>query len=176
VLVRLSRTLAVALVLATALAGVVHAADLRAEDRKLLDELLRTTVYDPPPEAERVVAKVPLRTCWGHKELVDREAWLLPAKGESPPRWVWADGRTEPAPVDSAAAARRVDLAAVVRERLKPRDAGHDATFAEMSRIAGRGAQTDPDLALAAWLHKRGEDGLAAEVVRSLRSVKTGEI
>ncbi|HZU99093.1 MAG TPA: hypothetical protein VFF73_20470 [Planctomycetota bacterium] len=157
------------------LAGTVVAEDkLASEDRELLESLLKTTVFDPPANAERVVAKVALRTCWASTEEVERELWRVPASGDQPARLVRADGRTETAAITSVAPTR-VDFVAAVRERLEPPKAGEenrDQVFAEMARVAGHGAQTDHDLAVAAWLHRRGEDGLAVALLEKLRAVK----
>lgn len=157
------------------LSSPVPAQEPDPDDRRLLDELLKTTLYDPPPAAERVVAKVTLRTCWGHTEEVTRDLWRLPGEGERPEQLIRADGLIETAVI--AAVATRADLAAQARDRVKPRTSSEesDARFESMSRTSGRGPQTDHDLALAAWLQRRGEDTLAAQLLARLRKNRSAE-
>lgn len=146
------------------------AQDLDVKDRELLDELLRSTLFDPPADAERVVIKAPLRSVWGSVEEVERHAWLVPAQGDRPARVFSADGRPLPTPPDVSTLVR-VDMVALVREQLRPRNEAEerDERFRAMDRAAGRGAQHDPDLALAAWLHRRGEDALASVLMAHVR-------
>ncbi len=163
---------ALALVLVVpCVAPLAAAQELSREDRELLDALLKDTLFDPPSDAERVVVRATLRNAWGGAEEVERDAWLLPATADQAAQVVFADGSRAPAPGE-AAALPRVDLAAVTRERLRPRteDDERDERFEAMARAAGRGAQTDPDLAIAAWLYRRGEEELAAGLLARARA------
>src|SRR5262245_54443851 len=102
------------LIAATLLLGLAPPAvaeELARSDRELLDELLRTTLFDPPRDAERVVVKASVRDAWGKSNEVDQEAWLVPASDGRPARLVLADGRTMKAPSEEASL-RRVDLVA----------------------------------------------------------------
>ena len=121
---------------------------LSAEDRKALEETLKTTVYDPPAGARRCRLKLRVRTVWGQEGLVEREGWALQnAAGQTEVRL--ADGWLVPDP-----------------QEVKPFDFAKGCA----ALVQAIEAQTQPPpeasrehpLALAAWCLRAGEEGLAA--------------
>lgn len=148
------------------------AQELAPADRDLLEGLLGTTLFDPPPDAGYVLVSTEVRTVWATSERLERPAWWVPGRGDEPARLVFVDGFGAPPHGGDPAALPRLDLAAEARERLRPRgeDEEREERFAAMARAAGRAPLVDPRLALAAWLHRRGEDGLAGELLADVRA------
>ncbi len=70
------------LLLSASAAPAARAKNLDPDDRALLEAVLRTTVFDPPPSAERVRLKVRARTIWAQAEKTERDAWLVPAEAD----------------------------------------------------------------------------------------------
>ena len=161
--------------LAVALLPLLLAGPSRAEeptlspaDEELLVGLLEGPLFDPPPGAKRVRVPVQLRTCWASSHEVEREAWLLPATQDRPATVVFTDGRSEPAP--PADRLREVDLVAAVQARFAAAEGETEEERWRRRAMAGMQDQpSDPDLALAAWLFRRGEEGLAARLLAEAR-------
>ena len=74
---RRAQPLFTSLVLACLCASVASAqSTLSAADAKLLEGLLKTTVYAPPAGARRCRLQMPVRTVWGQETFVEREGWV----------------------------------------------------------------------------------------------------
>jgi hypothetical protein len=148
---------------------------LSAEDKKYLDGLLKDFLFDPPKDAERVGVKVTVRTVWGGAGEATRAGWHVPGENGKPGRVFFTDGGSIAAP--PAKQMKNIDFVAVCRERYAQRaapkkDAGDDPDFDEVfgqMRRTAVGSVGDGDLALAAWLYRRGEERLAARALAAGR-------
>jgi hypothetical protein len=139
--------------------------DLGPGDEKLCQGLLREFLFDPKG-AERVEVPVKVRSVWTNATVVKLQGWLV--KRKEGHRVFFTDGASVPAPAEQertkidfvaeckklyeGAAKQKVDLD-------KPAD-----RFAQMRRNAV-GLADDSNLVLAAWLHRLGENELAAQAL-----------
>lgn len=147
--------LALSLVLASLLfslasGGVASAQEkLSAADSKVLEALLKTTLYDPPVGARRCRLKMRVRTVWGQEALVEREGWAVQTpEGKTEVRL--ADGWLVPGPqavtpYDFAKGAQALVLALETPKTQPPPEASREHP-----------------LALAAWCLRAGDKALAA--------------
>jgi hypothetical protein len=121
---------------------------LSAEDRKVLERALKTTLYDPPVGAQRCRFKLKVRTVWGQQGLVEREGWALRNKA----------GQTEVRLADG--------WLATDPQQVQPFDFAKGCALL----VQALQAQTQPPpqasrehpLALAGWCLRAGDEGLAA--------------
>jgi hypothetical protein len=141
---------------------------LSAEDRTFLQGLLGKPFFDPRG-AQRVRVKVLVRSVWGGAGSVERDGWLVPAQGKKPPRVYLIDGASIPAPPDKEL--QKVDFLAMCRARLasKPQGVDDPERRFERMRQTALGAVDESTLVLAVWLHRLGEDGLAAQALAQAR-------
>jgi hypothetical protein len=151
---------------------------LSEADACYLDDLTQDFLFDPkgavrvrvwfPARGNRYIARS------DHVVRVDteaREGWLVPAAPGRPARVYFTDGESIPVPrgrVD------RLDFEADCARRLRPRPAAGSPLIARLFRLWDG---TDEDtLTLAAWLHRRGYDRLAARALEVVRAeVDAGE-
>ncbi|QEL20687.1 hypothetical protein [Limnoglobus roseus] len=142
---------------------------LAAADKKYLDGLMADFLFDPKG-AERVAVPVVVRTVWATADEGTTEGWLVPAKDGKPGRVHFTDGASIPIPPDPKV--KKVDFVAACKARYtapapKKGDADDD-TFRKMGKRAVGGLDAD-DLAVAAWLYRLGQDGLAARALAAAR-------
>src|SRR5438128_2749662 len=155
------------LVLATAALSPGQGPSLTAEDKKLLDDLYKDTLFDPQG-AQRVRIQVTMRTVWADTVQAEREGWYLPAAGGKPAQVVFTDGEAIPLPPGKEIT--KVDFLAACRQRYAPDAKGDtkDDAFGGMKRTA-LGLGNEGDLALAAWLYRLGQEKLAAQALAQAR-------
>jgi hypothetical protein len=140
--------------------------DLGAEDARYLDWLLDEFIFDPR-RATYVRATVPAEPdsfSFRVGELVrsdveTRDGWLVRGTNGEPDRVYFADGESVPAgPI------RDLDFETLCARRYDDRPA------TDLGAAQRRSERTrESDLVLAAWLHRRGYDGLAARALASAR-------
>ncbi len=139
---------------------------LAAHDRQFLDRLLTEFIIDPQ-EAEFVIVPVKTPSAYGPAEELSRLGWRVAGKAGQPDRVFFDDG--ENIPVAAGTKIEKVDFIAACRQRYSKKPAAaRDAResndkLAETSRIAKM--FHSPDLVVAAWLHRLGEDTLAVEAL-----------
>jgi hypothetical protein len=145
---------------------------LSNQEKKLLDGLLSTWLFDPKG-AQRVQLKASVRTPWARSYDAVREGWLQEGTAASPERIVFLDGGK--AAVSRALSVTPIDLVEEWRAQFKERQA--EATnselatkhrFRRMHRSEVEVIDESP-LAMAAWLHRAGHDDLAAQALRAAR-------
>src|SRR2546430_15384630 len=88
---------AVLVLVATAALPAAQGPTLTAQDKKLLDDLFKDTLFDPQG-AQRVRVQVTMRTVWADTVEAEREGWYLPAAGGKPAQVVFTDGEASPLP------------------------------------------------------------------------------
>ena len=153
--------------------------DLGAEDARYLDWLVEDFLFDPR-HATYVRVTVPAEAGWmpGLREFTPadgetRDGWLVRGTNGEPDRVYFADGEWVPA-------VRTRDLnfealgAARYDDRSSTRSPSNDAAdlriavrrFGQLGMI---GRARESDLVFAAWLHRRGYDGLAARALAAAR-------
>src|SRR5437762_850310 len=104
--------LAALLLVATAALSPAQQPAFSADDKKLLDDLLKDTLFDPKG-TQRVRVKLPVRTAWADMVQAEREGWYVPAAAGKPARVHFTDGEvltvtpTEITKVDFLAACRK---------------------------------------------------------------------
>lgn len=172
--------LALAALLAATAIPPVPAADkelaLTAEGKKYLDGLLKEFLFDPKG-GERVAVKTVVRSVWASAGEAQAEGWFVPAPEGKPGRVYFTDGAAVPAPAPAEMkkldfkAACKARYAAVPEKKAGPDDLNPDDTFRKMRQTAV-GALGADDLALAAWLYRLGDEGLAAQALAAARKVK----
>ncbi len=152
---------------------------LSAHDAAFLSGLRGSVVVTPPPDARWVEVSVPLRSVWGERQQTTRAGWLDPRQ---PERVLLCDGAW--APVTSAA--QPLDFVAACRARFAapPRPGAtsfafddsddSDRAFADMEQEAVGGPLETPALAMAVFLHDRGEEALAARALAAARGARRG--
>jgi hypothetical protein len=145
---------------------------LTNQERKLLDGLLSTWLFDPKG-AQRVRLKVSVRTPWASTYDAVREGWLQKGTGASPERIVFLDGGT--AAVSRVASVTPIDLVEEWRAQFKEKqaeasnqDLARENRFRRMHRSEVEVIDESP-LAMAAWLHRAGHDDLAAQAMHAAR-------
>ena len=146
---------------------------LSADDKKLLDGLLKEPLFDPKG-AQRVRVKVVVRSVWAGQGEDEREGWLVAAAKDKPARVYFTDGDSVAAPHEKEMT--KVDFVAACRKRYAEElkeDKGEpdDKVFREMRRTA-LGLTGEDDLTLAAWLYRLGEEELAAKALARARQGK----
>ena len=152
-------------------AGDQKAPTLTAEDKKLLDGLVKDYLFDPI-DAQRVRVKTVARTVWTKTITVEREGWFVAAKGDRPARVHFTDGEHMPAPPDkemtklAAGPSFRVRLG--LAEKRQDEAKALDKFFETVRQKAPAVVGTS-DLILAAWLHQWGEEALAARALAHAR-------
>jgi len=145
---------------------------LTAEDKKYLDGLMKEFLFDPIG-AERVSVKANIHTIWGVPNEVEIECWLVPGKVGRPGRVYFTDETWIPAPADKDI--KKIDFVAACQGRYaavpKPKaeekkDEGDSLKwfFNGVFRPVAN-PQGDDDLTRAVWLHRIGQEGLAAQAL-----------
>lgn len=145
---------------------------LTAEDRALLQGLVKEFLFDPK-DAERVIVKQVIYSVHGGWEQ-EVEAWRVAGGKGKPRRFFLADG--EMARVEPSIVIREIDFHAACRSRysaafIKAEKADgkqRDFTFDRVRKTAA-GALAEADLVNAAWLLRRGDEALAARALAHLR-------
>lgn len=145
---------------------------LSAEDQKYLSGLLGQVVFDPlvdGKQAQRITFPRIFRSAWGSSGEGTAEGWLVPTK---PGRVYLLDGESIAAPPQEKIT--HVDYLSVCKTHFLPEpkpDPNRSETrrfgFGAMRRTAA--GLADEDLAHAVWLHRLGQDELAAEALRRAR-------
>jgi hypothetical protein len=149
--------------------GVQKASTLSAEDKLYLDRLMKEFLFDPRG-AERVAVKTLVRTVRGTSSEETCEGWLVRGQSGEPDRVYFADGASILAPPERER--KKVDFAARCKARFSPGGEEDDLDFPERFRGERRRYhiyKLEEDLALAAWLHRCGEDALAAQALDRAR-------
>ncbi len=141
---------------------------LTAEDRAFLDGLVKDFLFDPRG-AKRVRIQVLVRTVWASADHAERDGWLVAGQAGKPARVYFTDGHSVAAPAEKDR--KTVDFAAECRRLYskkpdKPEgpEGRSDRVFEGIRRTAV-GDVGEPDLVRAAWLHRLGEDALAARAL-----------
>ncbi len=144
---------------------------LSAADQKLLDGLLKQSLFDPQG-AQYVRVKTMCRTVWASEGDVLREGWLVPGQNGKTATVSFADGESIAAPAQDRM--KKIDFVDQCRQRYaeakKPaaEDEDHRAIFQRMHRTA-LGQIDQPDLVLAAWLYRLNQPELAAKAMAQAR-------
>jgi hypothetical protein len=169
------RHLVLALLLSPAFPTLAPAEEkptLTATDQKYLDGVMKELLFDPKG-AERVALPLVVHTVWARSHEVTAEGWLVPGKDGKSARVYFSDGASIPAP--AASQLKKVDFVAACRKRYSAAarkvdqdDVDRDEIFRRMRQTAV-GTGSDDDLALAAWLHRLGEEELAARALAAAR-------
>ncbi|MBL4850607.1 MAG: hypothetical protein JKY65_34245, partial [Planctomycetes bacterium] len=125
------------------------AQELSEADARLLEDVLKSTLYDPPSGARRCRFKMRVRTVWGQETLVEREGWAIVGK----------DGKTKIMLADGWKVQGAQDV--------KPFDfrKGNSALLLALenpNRQPPPEASREHPLALAAWVYRTGDKGLAS--------------
>jgi hypothetical protein len=134
---------------------------------------MKEFLFDPKG-AERVAVKTVVRSVWAGAGEVTAEGWFVAGTDGKPGRVYFTDGASIPAPPEKEM--KRVDFKAACKARYagvpKKKDdkdgPDRDDVFRKM-RLTAEGAVADDDLALAAWLYRLGEEGLAARALAEAR-------
>src|SRR5262245_10756365 len=141
-------------------------------DKKELTELLKDVLFNPTG-AERVRVPVTVYSPWGGSHTIARTGWLVRGKEGAKDRVYFADGHTVVAPAEKDI--KNLDFITECRERY-PENAGpkDDREVFRQMRQAAAGGEDDPDLAIAAWLHKLGHDDVAGRALATARADAKG--
>ena len=148
---------------------------LSAEDKKYLDGLMAEFLFDPKG-AERVTIRTSVGSLGGvSAEEVD--GWYVPGMNGQPSRVYFTDGWSIPAPpeterkkVDFSSVCRaRIELKAFEQQEQKRREPDFDKVYERM-RLLAVGSLTEDELALAAWLYRKGDEALAAKILALARN------
>ena len=141
---------------------------LSADDAKFLEGL--SFLFDPRG-AKRVEVRRTVRSVWGSAGKTSAEGWLVSGKDGEAGRVCFADGASIPAPAKEAI--KDVDFLARCKDRYGAAAPNKDdeEPFGRMKRTAVGDAGVD-DLVLAAWLHRLGQDELAARALAEARKQK----
>jgi hypothetical protein len=139
---------------------------LTDHDRRFLDGLFRDFLFDPTgTERVRVQATV---YDGGRPVLAACDGWLVKGEGGTS-RVVFTDGSAIPAP----AAVTKVDFVAACTRRYPAKQPAAGAPDPARELLDRRDRRLaigrESDLALAAWLHRLGNDGLAARALAAAR-------
>jgi hypothetical protein len=148
--------------------------ELSAEDARYLDHLIDEFLFDP-----RGATRVRIGDPEGPREYTirngrlsftggdGRDGWLVRGTGGRPDRIYFTDGESVPA---AGRRARQIDFEALCERRyLGDRVSEWNDVSALVYRLR-TGGMAEPDLAQAAWLHRRGYDGLAARALAMARA------
>jgi hypothetical protein len=147
--------------------------DLGAEDAVYLEYLLQELLFDPK-SSERVRASAseqqfedavyPRRSRNGG-DAGARPGWLVRGKNGEPDRVYFADGESITAPF------KRIEFLDFELDCRRRYGVELEALDEDFTRVLRRQLLTcdDTDLALAAWLHRRGCDSLAARALEQAR-------
>jgi hypothetical protein len=152
--------------LTCALSGTGADPKLPADDARYLDKLIADFLFDPTG-AERVTGTFPSASVYGYTNTGARDGWLVRGKGGDGNRVFFTDGYSEPAPREFTG----VDFVAACRARYAPRPEQETQEEAEERTRQSAGVNEEPDLVLAAWLHKLGHDDLAGQALAAARKV-----
>lgn len=159
----------VALLLSTGLPGRAMATDkapmLTAEDKKLLEDLMKDFLFDPKG-AERVVVKTIGHGLFGNDYERNREGWLLTGRNGEPGFIYFTDGDSIVAPTENDI--KKVDFVVACKARYAPPAKKDD----QGTQDAARGARDEEHLTLAAWLYRFAEEGLAAKALSEAQEGK----
>jgi hypothetical protein len=139
--------------------------NLGAEDARYLDWLVDDFLFDPK-HAVYVRAPVPSEPVaiylrhFGSDVLENdgRNGWLVRGTNGDPDRVYFADGESVAVP---AGRTRQLDFESMCAARYGPGARGRPAHLTR-----------EPDLVLAAWLHRRGYDALAARALAEARDTR----
>ena len=138
---------------------------LSAEDATTLEGL--SFLFDPRG-SQRVEVRRTVRSVWGGSGKEIAEGWLVVGKDGA--RVHFADGASMPAQAKEAIT--NVDFLARCKERYDAAPKKEDDNpFGRMKRTAVGDPGAD-DLAMAAWLHRLGQDELAARALAEARKQK----
>jgi hypothetical protein len=146
---------------------------LAPEDAFLLDFIVHEFLFDPK-HAVRVRVPVPVRRMQleytfqfrGEKEEIEfREGWLVRGSNGQPDRVYFIDGESMPAPRGKI---RPLNFERQCEKRYRSKTLNESLDWGCLiSELRG---DTDvDDLVLAAWLHRRGYDNLAARALAAVR-------
>ena len=145
--------------------------ELAAEDARYLDWLVEDFLFDPRHAVYVRVATPgsPDRLAWESPAVArlvrdTRDGWLVRGTGGAPDRIHFLDGESIPVP---ATGVRQLDFEVHCAARYRRGSGGPWDLRLEYLDAAPR--PDDPDLVLAAWLHRRGYDGLAALALAEAR-------
>jgi hypothetical protein len=159
-------------------AGPAPGGPLSAEDARYLGWLVEDFLFDPR-RAQYVRVLEPNST-WRppirgsllesfELESGSRDGWLVRGTNGDPDRVYFADGESIVVP---AARTRQLDFEAVCARRYQ----GGRTTVVRyedlLDRLGRSGAGPEPDLVLAAWLHRRGYDRLAVAALEAARDTR----
>jgi hypothetical protein len=148
-----------------ATAGPGHNAVLTRADREYLDSLFREFLFDPRG-AIRVRVVVPTGEMGRQSSDTTRDGWLVKGRRGEADRVHFTDGHSIPAPPRERI--RVLAFASFCRQRYCP-DPGKPVSRSRYDEYAEYEGRQDSDLALAAWLHRLGHDGLATRALRAAR-------
>lgn len=167
--------LLVMLVGALSMGGHAGAETLSEADARLLEGLIPTPLVDPRG-LQWVSVTVTVRTVWTRVDRASRSGWMEPRAGQQPARVVFADGEaiTVPLDADQPVPLSFTDACAARIQRETAPDRDHRDAFSHMGATA-LGLPREPPLVLAAWLHRLGEDDLAAEALALARTARGGD-
>jgi hypothetical protein len=138
-------------------------------EKKELDELIRDFLFDPNG-AERVSFRVTVYSPSGGSGKAEFTGWLVKGMNGDPDRLYFADRYT--IATSQAEEIRQIDFLKECRERFrsKPKTNDREEFFTELYDDI---EMSDPDLAMAAWLHRLGNDDLAARALPPARGEAT---
>jgi hypothetical protein len=147
---------------------------LTADEKKYLDELMTSFLFDPKG-GKPVKVAVPIRSVWASSGEGTRFGWLVDGKGGNPAKVIFTDGAWIPAPpekeitkVDFLAASKARYQALAEKKDDKKKDGPDiDEMFLKMQRTAV--GMVDDDLVWAAWLYRLGHEELAARALAMAR-------
>jgi hypothetical protein len=146
---------------------------LSIDDKKYLENLIKDFIFDPQG-SQRVNVTTRVRTVWASSEEVTVAGWLLNGKDGKRARVYFADGASIPAAAAKDISKIDFKLACQTRYASPPKNKDGengldiDQHFRRMHQTAIAELCTD-DLAAAAWLHRLGEDRLAAQALAVAR-------
>lgn len=154
---------------------------LSEEDAVYLDYLLHEFLFDPK-NAVRVEVAVPScsslaivlnRISLGELDLELREGWLVKGSHGKPDRIYFTDGEAITGPFQRL---RQIDFESECESRFRCGIVDR-SKYGQLARLRSYSsdAPDNASLARAAWLHRRGYDGLAAQALEEVRARERDE-
>ncbi len=152
-------------------------ATLSPADQEFLDRLVKEFIFDPKG-AQFVALKAKTWDVLGDPATIDRQGWRVAGKGKGPDRVYFVDGFHIDLPAGKKV--EKLDFVALCRKCNAPTKAESARDSSSQPREDPGEFSSFPDLVKAAWLHRLGDDGLAAAALAYVRaqcsdSTNTGE-
>lgn len=150
-----------AVLLSLPFASPVRAQRLTASEAIRLDELLRERLFDPRG-AERVQIMAAIHTVTADFEILPRGGWLVRGKEGEPDRVYFTDGEWTAVDPDMDMEVTPVDFRKTCRTAYTSKRFSDKFEEARVLLADGVIRNGSEDLVNAAWLHRLGDDHLAA--------------